>query len=203
MPLFGAVWRGQHRCRRRGARHYRCIGTGPIATTDVLCFGPQDYPYDQLPNGILHPQRIADGVVAGIGDYGGNKLGLPTVNGAILYDEGYLGNPLVFCGCVGLLPHGRIPTTPGAGDLVVALGGRTGRDGIHGATFSSAELTHRYQRNGRQCRTIGDPITEKGLIELIEAARDEQLYTAITDCGAGGFSSQSAKWAKRWAPRLS
>lgn len=171
------------------------VSARPIATTDVLCFGPQDYPYDQLPNGILHPQRIADGVVAGIGDYG-NKLGLPTVNGAILYDEGYLGNPLVFCGCVGLLPHGRHPTAAHPGDLVVALGGRTGRDGIHGATFSSAELTHDTSETAGSAVQIGDPITEKGLIELIEAARDEGLYTAITDCGAGGFSSAVGEMGK-------
>jgi phosphoribosylformylglycinamidine synthase len=171
------------------------VSARPIATTDVLCFGPQDYPYEQLPNGILHPQRIADGVIAGIGDYG-NKLGLPTVNGAIVYDEGYLGNPLVFCGCVGLLPHGRHPTAPQVGDLVVALGGRTGRDGIHGATFSSAELTHDTSETAGSAVQIGDPITEKGLIELIEAARDEALYTAITDCGAGGFSSAVGEMAK-------
>lgn len=171
------------------------VSARPIATTDVLCFGPQDYPYDQLPNGILHPQRIADGVVAGISDYG-NKLGLPTVNGAILYDEGYLGNPLVFCGCVGLLPHGSHPTAAQPGDLVVALGGRTGRDGIHGATFSSAELTHDTSETAGSAVQIGDPITEKGLIELIEAARDEQLYTAITDCGAGGFSSAVGEMGK-------
>lgn len=171
------------------------VSARPIATTDVLCFGPQDFPYDQLPNGILHPRRIADGVVAGIGDYG-NKLGLPTVNGAILYDQGYLGNPLVFCGCVGLLPHGRHPTASQAGDLVVALGGRTGRDGIHGATFSSAELSHDTSETAGSAVQIGDPITEKGLIELIEAARDEGLYSAITDCGAGGFSSAVGEMGK-------
>jgi phosphoribosylformylglycinamidine synthase len=171
------------------------VSARPIATTDVLCFGPQDYPYADLPEGVLHPRRIADGVVAGIGDYG-NKLGLPTVNGAIIYDAGYLGNPLVFCGCVGLLPHGRHPTEPQPGDLVVALGGRTGRDGIHGATFSSAELTHDTSETAGSAVQIGDPITEKGLIELIEAARDEGLYNAITDCGAGGFSSSVGEMGK-------
>jgi phosphoribosylformylglycinamidine synthase II len=164
------------------------VSARPIATTDVLCFGPQDFPYDQVPEGMLHPARIAEGVVAGVGDYG-NKLGLPTVNGAVIYDEGYLGNPLVFCGCAGLLPHGKHPTGARQGDLVVALGGRTGRDGIHGATFSSAELTHETSELAGSAVQIGDPITEKGLIELIEAARDRALYTAITDCGAGGFSS--------------
>ncbi len=171
------------------------VSARPIATTDVLCFGPQDYPYADLPEGVLHPRRIAAGVVAGIGDYG-NKLGLPTVNGAVIYDAGYLGNPLVFCGCVGLLPHGRHPTEPQVDDLVVALGGRTGRDGIHGATFSSAELSHDTSETAGSAVQIGDPITEKGLIELIEAARDEALYTAITDCGAGGFSSSIGEMAE-------
>ncbi len=164
------------------------VSARPIATTDVLCFGPQDLPLDQLPDGVLHPARIADGVVAGIGDYG-NKLGLPTVNGAVIYDEGYIGNPLVFCGAVGILPHGSHPTEPHVGDRIVVLGGRTGRDGLHGATFSSAELTHETGELAGSAVQIGDPITEKGLIELIEAARDEKLYTAITDCGAGGLSS--------------
>ncbi len=164
------------------------VSARPIATTDVLCFGPQDLPHDQVAAGVLHPQRIAAGVVAGVADYG-NKLGLPTVNGAVFYDAGYLGNPLVFCGCVGILPHGSHPTSAQPGDLVVALGGRTGRDGLHGATFSSAELTHETSESSGSAVQIGDPITEKGLIEIIEAARDAVLYTAITDCGAGGFSS--------------
>jgi phosphoribosylformylglycinamidine synthase len=164
------------------------VSARPIATTDVLCFGPQDFPNDQVPDGVLHPRRIAAGVVAGIGDYG-NKLGLPTVNGAVIYDEGYLGNPLVFCGCAGLLPHGKHPTQSQTGDLIVALGGRTGRDGIHGATFSSAELSHDTHETAGSAVQIGDPITEKGLIEVVELARDRGLYTAITDCGAGGFSS--------------
>lgn len=171
------------------------VSARPIATTDVLCFGPQDFPHDQLPEGVLHPARIADGVVAGIGDYG-NKLGLPTVNGAVIYDVGYLGNPLVFCGCVGLLPIGKHVTQSSPGDLVVALGGRTGRDGIHGATFSSAELAHDTLETAGSAVQIGDPITEKGLIEVIEIARDQQLYSAITDCGAGGFSSAVGEMGK-------
>ena len=145
-------------------------------------------PTTACPTASSTRSALPDGVVAGVGDYG-NKLGIPTVNGAVVYDEGYLGNPLVFCGCAGLLPIGKHPRAAQAGDLVVALGGRTGRDGIHGATFSSAELTHETSETTGSAVQIGDPITEKGLIELIEAARDRGLYTAITDCGAGGFSS--------------
>lgn len=164
------------------------VSARPIACTDVLCFGPQNVPPQELPAGTLHPARVEEGVVAGIGDYG-NKLGLPTVNGAVIYDEGYLGNPLVFCGAVGLLPKGSHPTEPRQGDRIVVLGGRTGRDGIHGATFSSAELTQDTHSESGSAVQIGDPITEKGLIELVEAARDQRLYNAITDCGAGGLSS--------------
>ncbi|MDG1365630.1 MAG: phosphoribosylformylglycinamidine synthase subunit PurL [Acidimicrobiales bacterium] len=164
------------------------VSARPIACTDVLCFGPADLPDDQLPTGVLHPRRIRDGVVAGIGDYG-NKLGLPTVNGAVLYHEGYTANPLVYCGALGILPHGSHPTKPEVGDRIISLGGRVGRDGIHGATFSSAGMDASTVDHVGSAVQIGDPITEKGLIEVIERARDAHLYNAITDCGAGGFSS--------------
>jgi len=164
------------------------VSARPIACTDVLCFGPADLPDDELPAGVLHPRRIRDGVVAGIGDYG-NKLGLPTVNGTVIYDKGYVANPLVYCGALGLLPHGSHPTEPRVGDRIISLGGRVGRDGIHGATFSSAGMDASTVDTVGSAVQIGDPITEKGVIEVIERARDAKLYNAITDCGAGGFSS--------------
>ncbi|MDG2027408.1 MAG: phosphoribosylformylglycinamidine synthase subunit PurL [Acidimicrobiales bacterium] len=164
------------------------VSARPIACTDVLCFGPSDLPDDRLPTGVLHPRRIRDGVVAGIGDYG-NKLGLPTVNGAVIYHEGYVGNPLVYCGALGLLPAGSHPTEAHIGDRVISIGGRVGRDGIHGATFSSAGMDASTVDSVGSAVQIGDPITEKGCIEVVERARDARLYTAITDCGAGGFSS--------------
>ena len=164
------------------------VSARPIACTDVLCFGPEDLAEADLPAGVLHPRRIRDGVVAGIGDYG-NKLGLPTVNGAVLYDPGYVGNPLVFCGALGLLPRDSHPTAPRAGDRIVVIGGRTGRDGIGGATFSSAGLDASVVDRAGSAVQIGDPIVQKGCIEVIEQARDRGLYNAITDCGAGGLSS--------------
>src|SRR5207244_647131 len=132
--------------------------------------------------------RIASGVVNGVRDYG-NKMGVPTVNGAILYNEGYLYNPLVFCGCLGLLPHGSHPRNVQPGDRIVVLGGRTGRDGIHGATFSSGEMSSEINAQAGSAVQIGAPITEKKVADVIVQARDRQLYSAITDCGAGGFSS--------------
>jgi phosphoribosylformylglycinamidine synthase len=164
------------------------VSARPIAVTDILCFGPPDLPAAEVPPGTLHPARVARGVIAGIEDYG-NKMGIPTVSGAILYDPGYTSNPLVYCGCVGLAPQGRHRRNPRPGDLCVALGGRTGRDGLHGATFSSAELTHQTGQTVGSVVQIGDPITEKILLEAVLRARDEGLYTAITDCGAGGFAS--------------
>ena len=172
------------------------VSARPIACTDVLCFGPADLDEGDLPAGVLHPRRIRDGVVAGIGDYG-NKLGLPTVNGAIVYDRGYVANPLVFCGAVGLLPSGSHPTKPRPGDRIVVIGGRTGRDGIHGATFSSAGLDATTSARAGAAVQIGDPITEKGCIEVIERARDLGLYNAITDCGAGGLSSAVGEMGAR------
>ena len=164
------------------------VSARPIANTDVLCFGPLETPDDQLPSGTLNPRRIARGVVAGIEDYG-NKMGIPTLSGALLYDKGYLANPLVYCGCIGIAPKNLHRTSAAPGDLCVALGGRTGRDGVHGATFSSAELTHATSQTVGSVVQIGDPITEKAVLEAVMQARDEGLYTAITDCGAGGFSS--------------
>lgn len=164
------------------------VSARPIANTDVLCFGPLDLRLDELPGGALHPRRIAAGVIAGIEDYG-NKMGIPTVNGAILYDPGYTGNPLVFCGCVGIAPRDSHRSQAQPGDLCVSIGGRTGRDGLHGATFSSAELTHETGETVGSVVQIGNPIVEKAFLEAVLVARDERLYNAITDCGAGGFSS--------------
>lgn len=170
------------------------VSAKPIANTDVLCFGPQDLNPATLPEGVLHPRRIQSGVVAGVQDYG-NKIGIPTVNGAILYDEGYTANPLVFCGCVGLAPKGKHVRTPRKGDRVIVLGGRTGRDGLRGATFSSMTMDAQTGEVAGASVQIGDPITEKGLIDVIVRARDLGLYTAITDCGAGGLSSAAGEMA--------
>ena len=164
------------------------MGAKPIANTDVFCFAPPDTPAEQIPAGVLHPRRIAKGVVAGVRDYG-NRMGIPTVNGAIYFDPRYLGNPLVFCGNIGLMPRDKSFKEPKAGDLIVAVGGRTGRDGIHGATFSSAELTSQSDTVSGGAVQIGNAITEKMLLDVLLAARDRGLYNAVTDCGAGGFSS--------------
>ncbi len=170
------------------------VSARPIASTDILCFGPQDVDPATLPGGVLHPRRVRSGVVAGIKDYG-NKIGLPTVNGAIWYDPGYTSNPLVFCGCVGIAPKDKHPRTPQAGDRVIVLGGRTGRDGLRGATFSSMTMDAQTGEVAGASVQIGDPIVEKGLIEVIVRARDLGLYHAITDCGAGGLSSAVGEMA--------
>jgi phosphoribosylformylglycinamidine synthase len=164
------------------------LGARPVCNTDVFCFAPPDTPPEQLPPGVLHPKRVMKGVVSGVRDYG-NRMGIPTVNGAIYFDPRYLGNPLVYCGTAGLLPVDKTRKEPRPGDYIVAVGGRTGRDGIHGATFSSAELTSESEKISGGAVQIGNAITEKMLLDVVLAARDRGLYHAITDCGAGGFSS--------------
>jgi len=168
------------------------LGTGlggrPVCNTDVFCFGPPDYPHDKLPRGVLHPKAVAHGVVAGVRDYG-NRMGIPTVNGAVYFDERYLGNPLVYCGNIAMIPVGKAEGEASPGDLIVAVGGRTGRDGIHGATFSSGELDEDSEMRSAGAVQIGNAITEKMVMDVILEARDRELYSAITDCGAGGFSS--------------
>ena len=177
------------------------VSARPIACTDVLCFGPPDQPFADVPDGVLHPARIASGVIAGVGDYG-NKMGIPTVDGAIRYDAGYTANPLVYVGCLGVLPEGSHRTKPRKGDLVVSIGGRTGRDGLRGATFSSMEMDIETSEIAGASVQIGHPIHEKQVMEAVIVARDEGLYTAVTDCGAGGLSSAVGEMAEHLGARI-
>ncbi|MBQ9875342.1 MAG: phosphoribosylformylglycinamidine synthase subunit PurL [Thermoguttaceae bacterium] len=164
------------------------MGAKPVCNTDVFCFAPPKLDASEVPNGVLHPRRVVKGVVAGVRDYG-NRMGIPTVNGAVYFDKRYLGNPLVYCGNVGLIPVDKSFKEPKPNDLIVAMGGRTGRDGIHGATFSSVELTSESETVSGGAVQIGNAITEKTVLDVMLEARDRGLYDAVTDCGAGGFSS--------------
>ncbi|GAB4520016.1 MAG: phosphoribosylformylglycinamidine synthase subunit PurL [Phycisphaerales bacterium] len=205
------------------------IGTGlgarPIANTDVFCVATPDI--DHVPEGCLHPRRVLTRVVDGVRDYG-NRMGIPTVNGAVHFDDRYVGNPLVFAGCVGVMPNHLTHGEAQPGDRIIALGGRTGRDGIHGATFSSAELTDTHADEFSHAVQIGNAIEEKRVLDAVLRARDYTpdegtrheasgtsgegaegspgaqclvpsacLYNAITDCGAGGFSSAVGEMGER------
>ncbi len=168
------------------------MGTGlaarPIAATDTFCVANFD---NEPPEGCLHSKRILREVVRGVRDYG-NRMGIPTLNGGIWFDNKYVGNPLVYCGCVGVMPIDCIEGDARQGDRIIVIGGKTGRDGIHGATFSSAELTDTHADEFSHAVQIGNPITEKKALDSILEARDHSsgcLFNAITDCGAGGFSS--------------
>ena len=163
------------------------LGAKPILNTNVFCFGLPDLDYNQLPKGTLHPKRVFKGVVSGVRDYG-NRMGIPTANGAILFDYRYTGNPLVYCGNVGIIPADRCQKKVELGDAIVVIGGKTGRDGIHGATFSSLELDDSSENLGSVVQ-IGNPIVEKKITDVLIQARDLNLYNCITDCGAGGLSS--------------
>jgi len=171
------------------------LGSRIIAHTDVLCFGDPNYKGD-LPPRMMHPRRIMEGVIKGIED-GGNKCGIPTINGGIIFDSSYSGKPLVFCGSLGIMPSkikGKLThikeTMPG--DIIVMVGGRIGKDGIHGATFSSEEIK---ETSPTQAVQIGDPITQKKMLDMILEARSRLLYRGITDNGAGGLSSSVGEMA--------
>jgi len=171
------------------------MGAKPIGNMNMLCFGFQDE--TDLPKGVLHPKRIKEGVVKGIED-GGNQSGIPTVNGSITYEKAYTARPLVYAGTVGIMPsqiNGRkthekkiVP-----GYLAVMAGGRIGKDGIHGATFSSQQIDEHTPQSVVQ---IGDAFTQKKLLDFILEARDKRLYEAITDNGAGGLSSSIGEMAE-------
>lgn len=166
------------------------VSARPIATTDVLCFAPKDV--SDLPLGTIAPEEMMEGVVEGVKDYG-NKMGIPTVNGGIHFHPLYATNPLVYCGCVGICPRGKHKRNQAVGDHIFSLGKRTGRDGIGGATFSSMLMGEKLENPPVQ---QGEPIIERKVSEVLVKARDEGLYSAITDCGAGGYSSSIGEMAE-------
>ena len=182
------------------------IGTGlgakPIMNTDVFCFGPPDFPYEELPRGVLHPRRLFKGVRAGVADYG-NRMGIATSNGSIFFDNRYIGNPLVYCGTVGLMP-GELAQQgqQKPGDLVVLVGGRTGRDGIHGVTFASGELNKESETVSSSSVQIGDPIVEKKALDAILEARERDLYVRVHDIGGGGLSSAVGETGEKTGVRV-
>jgi phosphoribosylformylglycinamidine synthase II len=172
------------------------MGSRLIFNTDVFCFAPPDFK-GTIPPRLLHPRRVFEGVREGV-EHGGNKSGIPTVNGAVVFDERYLGKPLVYCGTGGIMPaeiNGRPAHVKRArpGDRIVMTGGRIGKDGIHGATFSSEEL---HEGSPVSAVQIGDPITQKRMTDFLLVARDRGLYSSITDNGAGGLSSSVGEMAR-------
>jgi len=214
------------------------------ASSRATAFSPRLDRTSPLPSGCLHPRRVLTEIVAGVRDYG-NRMGIPTVSGAVWFDNRHIGNPLVFCGCIGVMPRSAIGGKARPGDRIIALGGRTGRDGIHGATFSSAELTDTHADEFSHAVQIGNAIEEKRVLDVVLRARGEArsgrvaewrsgnvngspsgtaaspsprpgprldstlpldhfatlpllgscLFSAITDCGAGGFSSAVGEMA--------
>ena len=172
------------------------VWADPIACTDVLCFGPLDYGYKKLPTGTKHPKELYKGVVDGVGYYG-NNMGVPTVNGAIYFDGSYVGNVVVYCGCIGILPMDAFVRNTKPGDIAVLVGARTGRDGIHGVTFASAELTKESVEMLKRAGETGNPVEEEKIKRAIIKIRNQRLGSAITDLGGGGLSCAAGEVAHR------
>ncbi|MDD1765906.1 MAG: AIR synthase related protein, partial [Methanomassiliicoccales archaeon] len=165
-----------------------CMGAQPVALIDPLFFGPLDYD-GEVPPGVKHPKYLLGGVVAGIRDYG-NRLGIPTIAGGVFFDEGYIGNCIVNVGCVGIVKRSQLlkNAVGGAGDVLILVGGRTGRDGIHGVTFASAELDETSEEESRGAVQLGDPIMKEPLIHACLEVTSKGLINGMKDLGGGGLS---------------
>ncbi|MDI6886308.1 MAG: phosphoribosylformylglycinamidine synthase subunit PurL [archaeon] len=163
-----------------------CMGAQPVALVDPLFFGPLDYPDEKLPEEVKHPRFLFTGVVAGISDYG-NRIGIPTCAGMIYFHEGYVGNCVVNVGCVGIMKKADLRRSMAkTGEVLVLVGGKTGRDGIHGVTFASVELTG--EEEFRSAVQLGDPITKEPLMHAILDANEKRLISGMKDLGGGGLS---------------
>ncbi len=164
-------------------------GAKNVISQDVFCFAPPDYAKEKLPPGTLPPKYLLERVVAGVRDYG-NRMGIPTNNGSIHFHNDFRARPTVFVGAYGIMPKIYAKKgVPKSGDLIVVVGGRTGRDGIHGATFSSGEMTERTKEINATAVQIGNPIEEKRMFDALLESRDENLIRVVQDVGGGGFSS--------------
>jgi len=173
-----------------------CMGAQPIAYIDPLFFGPLDLPISEVPKGTKHPTFLFKGVVDGIRDYG-NRIGIPTLSGQVYFHEGYTGNCLVNVGCIGVMEKKELihSRAKAPGNVYIYVGGKTGRDGIHGVTFASAELTDESEESSRSAVQVGDPITKEPLIHVTLECNRKGLLEGLKDFGGGGLSCVSGELA--------
>jgi len=166
-----------------------CMGAQPIAYVDPLFFGPLDLPQSEVPKGTKHPRFLFKGVVDGIRDYG-NRIGIPTLSGQVYFHKGYTGNCLVNVGCIGVMQKKELihSRAKAPGNIYIYVGGKTGRDGIHGVTFASAELTDDSEESSRSAVQVGDPITKEPLIHVTLECNRKGLLEGLKDFGGGGLS---------------
>ncbi len=166
-----------------------CMGAQPIAFIDPLFFGPLNLPLKDLPRGVKHPKYLFRGVVDGIKDYG-NRIGIPTLSGQVYFHKGYTGNCLVNVGCIGVMKKDELihSKAKAPGNVYVYVGGKTGRDGIHGVTFASAELTDESEESSRSAVQVGDPITKEPVIHCTLECNKKGLLEGLKDFGGGGLS---------------
>jgi len=173
-----------------------CMGAQPLALIDPLFFGPLDYPEKKIPAGIKHPSFLFKGVVSGIADYG-NRVGIPTVSGMVYFDESYIGNCLVNVGCIGIVKKNKIARSRAGnpGDIYVMAGGKTGRDGIHGVTFASAELDEESEKKDIPAVQLGYAIMKEPLMHACLEINEKGLLTGMKDFGGGGLSCVASEMA--------
>ncbi|MFH1013138.1 MAG: phosphoribosylformylglycinamidine synthase subunit PurL [Thermoplasmatota archaeon] len=177
-------------------RDVLCMGAQPIAYIDPLFFGPLDLSLSELPKGVKHPRFLLKGVVDGIRDYG-NRIGIPTLSGQVYFHHGYTSNCLVNVGCIGIMKKEELihSWAKAPGNVYVYVGGKTGRDGIHGVTFASAELKDDSEESSRSAVQVGDSITKEPVIHATLECNRKGLLEGLKDFGGGGLSCVSGELA--------
>ncbi len=177
-------------------RDVLCMGAQPIALIDPLFFGPLNISESELPTGMKHPKFLLNGVVSGISAYG-NRIGIPTLAGMVEFHESYTGNCLVNVACIGIAKKKNIVRSiaGNAGDYYIMAGGKTGRDGIHGVTFASAELEKESEEKSIPAVQLGYAIMKEPLIHACLEAVEKGLLTGMKDFGGGGLSCVSSEMA--------
>ena len=173
-----------------------CMGAQPIAYIDPLFFGSIHMHQNELPKGVKHPRYLFQGVIDGIRDYG-NRIGVPTLSGQVYFHPGYTSNCLVNVGSIGIMKKEEMihSSAKQSGDVYIYVGGRTGRDGIHGVTFASAELTDDSEKTSRSAVQVGDPITKEPLIHVTLLCNRLGLLQGLKDFGGGGLSCVAGELA--------
>ena len=173
------------------------LGARVLVSTDIFCFAPPDISTHKIPAGCIHPLRMLKEVVRGVRNYG-NRMGIPTNNGSVHFHPDYRAKPSIIVGAYGIVPKKFVHKKKlRSGDLIITVGGKTGRDGIHGVTFASGSMTQDTEKTSSSAVQIGNAVEEKRTFDAILACRDKGLLRFVQDCGGGGYSSAIGEVAQK------
>ena len=173
------------------------LGSKVLISTDMFCVGEPDLKGEDVPGGCIHPKKLLKEVVRGVRDYG-NRMGIPTNNGSVHFHKDYRAKPSIIVGAYGIIPKKHVNKKAlRVHDAIITIGGKTGRDGIHGVTFASGSMTANTESTSSSAVQIGNAIEEKRMFDAILECRDKGLLRFAQDCGGGGYSSAIGEIAEK------